>query len=113
MPRVVTKACLGKKHCKCAEVCPVDCFYDIRDLELNKKYGLACDEGDLSKHGMLMINPEECIDCGACQGECPEKAIFEDSELPEDLKEFAALNRERTAEISEQERDSIRFVVGE
>ncbi len=108
MPRVVTKGCLGKKHCKCAEVCPVDCFYDISDSELNNKFGIPCDESDPSKVGMLMINPEECIDCGACQGECPENAIFEDSDLPEDLKEFAELNRQRTTTLSAEEQDRCR-----
>ena len=48
------------KHTDCVEVCPVDCFY----------------EGE----NMLVINPDECIDCGVCEPECPEGAILSDME---------------------------------
>ncbi|BCU99174.1 MAG: hypothetical protein CM15mV25_1780 [uncultured marine virus] len=48
------------KHTDCVEVCPVDCFY----------------EGE----NMLVINPDECIDCGVCEPECPEEAILSDME---------------------------------
>jgi ferredoxin len=72
MPYVVTDACIRCKYMDCVEVCPVDCFY----------------EGE----NMLVINPEECIDCGVCEPECPAEAIFPDSE-PKGEK-FAALNRE-------------------
>tara|TARA_B100000424_G_scaffold155675_1_gene119034 strand:+ start:522 stop:815 length:294 start_codon:yes stop_codon:yes gene_type:complete len=48
------------KHTDCVEVCPVDCFY----------------EGE----NMLVINPDECIDCGVCEPECPEDAIKPDTE---------------------------------
>jgi ferredoxin len=53
------------KHTDCVEVCPVDCFY----------------EGE----NMLVINPDECIDCGVCEPECPEDAIRPDSD-PEGAK---------------------------
>jgi ferredoxin len=72
MPYVVTDACIRCKYMDCVEVCPVDCFY----------------EGE----NMLVINPEECIDCGVCEPECPAEAIFPDSE-PKGEK-FADLNRE-------------------
>jgi len=52
----------------CVEVCPVDCFY----------------EGE----NTLVINPEECIDCGVCQPECPVDAILPDTKVPADEKEF-------------------------
>jgi ferredoxin len=55
-------------------VCPVDCFY----------------EGEQ----MLFIHPEECIDCAACIPECPVEAIFLEDDLPEEWKEFTALNAE-------------------
>ncbi len=55
MTHVVTDACIKCKYTDCVEVCPVDCFY----------------EGET----MLVINPEECIDCGVCQPECPLEAI--------------------------------------
>ena len=51
MTYVVTEACIRCKYMDCVEVCPVDCFY----------------EGD----NMLVIHPDECIDCGVCEPECP------------------------------------------
>jgi ferredoxin len=62
MPYVVADPCVKCKYTDCVAVCPVDCFY----------------EGQNS----LAINPDECIDCGACEPECPTTAIFEESELP-------------------------------
>lgn len=59
MTYVVTEACIRCKYTDCVTVCPVDCFY----------------EGE----NMLVINPEECIDCGVCQPECPIDAIQPDS----------------------------------
>ncbi|MCC8416813.1 MAG: ferredoxin family protein [Rickettsia endosymbiont of Gnoriste bilineata] len=60
MTYVVTDECVKCKYTDCVEVCPVDCFY----------------EGEL----MLVINPDECIDCGVCESECPVKAIKPESE---------------------------------
>lgn len=67
MPFVVTGKCIKCRYTDCVEVCPVDCFY----------------EGE----NMLVINPEECIDCGVCEPECPIEAIKSDEELsPEEMK---------------------------
>ena len=60
MPYVVTENCIKCKYTDCVEVCPVDCFY----------------EGD----NMLVIQPDECIDCGVCEPECPADAIKPDTE---------------------------------
>jgi ferredoxin len=60
MTYVVTEACIKCKYLDCVEVCPVDCFY----------------EGE----NMLVIHPDECIDCGVCEPECPAEAIIPDSE---------------------------------
>lgn len=60
MAYVVTDACIRCKYTDCVEVCPVDCFY----------------EGE----NMLAINPDECIDCGVCEPECPAEAIQPESE---------------------------------
>ncbi len=60
MTYVVTEACIKCKYMDCIEVCPVDCFY----------------EGE----NMLVIHPDECIDCGVCEPECPVEAILPDSE---------------------------------
>jgi ferredoxin len=61
MPYVVTEACIKCKYTDCVEVCPVDCFY----------------EGE----NMLVIHPDECIDCGVCEPECPAEAIIPDTEV--------------------------------
>jgi ferredoxin len=48
---------------------------------------------------MLYIDPEECIDCGACVPECPVEAIYDDSQLPDNLKEWAQINAERASKL--------------
>ena len=112
MAYVVTKPCLGTKDRSCVEVCPVDCFYDIRKPELNEKYGVAfkSDESgdDEANKGMLMIHPDECINCGACETECPVEAIYEDSGVPENLKEFIKLNEETTLNLSDEDLERCR-----
>ena len=72
MPYVVTENCIKCKYTDCVEVCPVDCFY----------------EGD----NMLVIQPDECIDCGVCEPECPAEAIIPDTE-PE-AEKWLEINRE-------------------
>ena len=71
MTYVVTDNCIKCKYMDCVEVCPVDCFY----------------EGE----NMLVIHPDECIDCGVCEPECPAEAIFPDTE-PAATPEWLALN---------------------
>lgn len=63
MTYVVNDACILCKYTDCVEVCPVDCFY----------------EGE----NMLVIHPDECIDCGVCEPECPAEAILPDTEDPD------------------------------
>ncbi len=72
MTYVVLDVCIMCKHTDCVEVCPVDCFY----------------EGE----NTLVINPDECIDCGVCEPECPIEAIVPDSD--ERAEEFLEMNRE-------------------
>jgi ferredoxin len=72
MTYVVTEACIKCKYMDCVEVCPVDCFY----------------EGE----NMLVIHPDECIDCGVCEPECPAEAIVPDTE--DNIARWAELNRE-------------------
>ncbi|WP_439816087.1 ferredoxin FdxA [Zavarzinia sp. CC-PAN008] len=71
MTYVVGEGCIKCKYMDCVEVCPVDCFY----------------EGE----NMLVIHPDECIDCGVCEPECPAEAIFPDTESA--IEKFAELNR--------------------
>ena len=77
MAYVVTEPCFGCKYTDCVVVCPADAFR----------------EGEQ----MLYIHPEECIDCGACAPECPTEAIFYECDVPEDQREFIALNAEMAA----------------
>ncbi|EFO32446.1 ferredoxin-1 [Roseibium sp. TrichSKD4] len=72
MTYVVTDNCIKCKYTDCVEVCPVDCFY----------------EGE----NMLVINPDECIDCGVCEPECPAEAILPDTEPG--LEKWIELNAE-------------------
>jgi ferredoxin len=72
MTYVVLESCIKCKYMDCVEVCPVDCFY----------------EGE----NMLVIHPDECIDCGVCEPECPVEAIVPDSEPS--AEKFLELNRE-------------------
>ncbi len=72
MTYVVLDGCIKCKYTDCVEVCPVDCFY----------------EGE----NMLVINPDECIDCGVCEPECPADAIKPDTEPG--LEKWLELNRQ-------------------
>jgi ferredoxin len=74
MAFVVAEPCINCKYTDCVDVCPVDCFYEGKN--------------------MLVIHPDECIDCGACVPECPVEAIYDEDELPEKWSEYTALNAE-------------------
>jgi ferredoxin len=72
MAFVVAEPCVKCKFTDCVDVCPVDCFY----------------EGE----NMLVINPDECIDCGACVPECPVEAIYDEDELPSQWAQYKKIN---------------------
>ena len=74
MTYVVTEKCVKCKYTDCVEVCPVDCFH----------------EGP----NMLVIDPEECIDCSLCVPECPVEAIFAEDDVPPEQEAFVEMNRE-------------------
>ena len=79
MTYLVTDNCVKCKHTTCVAVCPVDCFYEGKD--------------------MLVIDPDECIDCGVCVPECPADAIVADVDLSkEDSKYWESINRKHSAE---------------
>ena len=71
MTYIVDEKCIKCKLTDCVEVCPVDCFY----------------EGE----NMLVINPEECIDCGVCEPECPIDAIHSDAD--DGMDKWVEINR--------------------
>ena len=78
MAFIVTDSCIECKYTDCVEVCPVDCFY----------------EGE----NFLVISPDECIDCGLCEPECPVDAIFSEDELPADQIKFIEINEQLSKE---------------
>ena len=106
MPYVVTEPCIGTKDRSCVEVCPVDCFYNHQDAALNEQVGKQ--PGKSGDAGMLVINPDECIHCGACEPECPVEAIYEDSDVPSKWDSYVKLNESVTAKLSEDEKDELR-----
>jgi len=67
MTYIIAEPCIGVKDLACVEVCPVDCIHP------------ADGEGE----DMLYIDPDECIDCAACEPVCPVTAVFEESEVPD------------------------------
>ena len=74
MTFVVTEACIKCRYGDCVEVCPVDCFY--------------------AGPNMLVINPDECIDCALCEPECPVQAIKSEDDLKPEEQTFLDLNKE-------------------
>lgn len=80
MTYVIVQPCVGVKDGSCVDVCPVDCIHPAEG------------EDDFENVDMLYINPEECIDCGACEPACPVTAIFEESAVPEQWKEYIQIN---------------------
>ena len=80
MPFIITEPCVGTKDTACVEVCPVDCIHPTKDED---KFATA---------DMLYIDPEECIDCGACEPACPVEAIFEQDAVPENQQKYIQIN---------------------
>jgi NAD-dependent dihydropyrimidine dehydrogenase PreA subunit len=75
MTYTITDPCIDTRDKSCVEVCPVDCIHE--------------EEGS---DRMLYIDPDECIDCGACEPVCPVTAIFAEDDVPDSQKEFTQLN---------------------
>ena len=82
MAYVIAEPCLDVLDRACVEVCPVDRIYEADATNL---------EAD-DRRAMLYIHPEECIDCGACEPECPVEAIFAEEDTPEEWKEYIDIN---------------------
>lgn len=78
MAHVVAEPCIKCKFTDCVAVCPVDCFHEGAN--------------------MLTIDPDECIDCGACVDECPVTAIFPEEDLPDKWQEWTEINARLAAE---------------
>jgi ferredoxin len=80
MAYIIAEPCIGTKDTACVEVCPVDCIHPIKESE------------EFESAEQLYIDPETCIDCGACEPVCPVTAIFPEEELPDKWKDFTAKN---------------------
>ena len=74
MTHVVTSACVDHKYQECVAVCPVEAFREADTY--------------------LIIDPDECIDCGACVPECPIEAIFFDEDVPLEQLDFIKINED-------------------
>ena len=74
MTYIIAEPCVGELDRSCVDVCPVDCIYEAEE------------------HNMLLINPEEGMDCAACEPVCPVVAIFAEEDTPEDQNKYIDLN---------------------
>ena len=82
MPYIITDPCIGTKDHSCVDVCPVDCIHPKKD------------EPEFEQATMLYIQPEECIDCGACVPACPVAAIYDSVDsTPSTQKDLIEANR--------------------
>jgi len=96
VPYVITQPCIDVKDKSCVDVCPVSCIY--------------IDSDDLDRK--LYIHPDECIDCGACEPECPVNAIFEASAVPAEWQEFIELDK-RWSDGTAEDKTAVRARINE
>ena len=75
MTYVITTPCIDTTDQSCVDVCPVDCIHFEEGVDK-----------------ILYINPDECIDCGACEPACPVSAIFAEDDVPADQKAYTEIN---------------------
>lgn len=80
MAYVICEPCVDTKDRACVDVCPVDCIHPTEDEDKGEE--------------MLYIDPDTCIDCGACEPVCPVEAIFEEDEVPDQWQDYIAKNAE-------------------
>ena len=86
MTHVVTSACMNHKYQDCVAVCPVEAFREMDTY--------------------LVIDPDECIDCGACVPECPVEASFADTDVPDEEEAWIDRNEQEAADAEIAEGDS-------
>lgn len=80
MTYIIAEPCVDVKDTACVDVCPVDCIHPTESEEA------------FARERQLYINPDECIDCGACEPACPVAAIFEESAVPEQWQQYIQIN---------------------
>lgn len=93
MSYIIAQPCVGVCDTACVPVCPVDCIHGpltVEEIEaIKEEHG----EGAAQlKEKQLFIDPDVCIDCGACEPECPAEAIFDEDELPEQWADYQEKN---------------------
>ena len=81
MTYVICEPCIDVKDTACVDVCPVDCIHPTPD---NEEF--------FEEEVQLYIDPEECIDCGVCEPECPVEAIYAEDDVPEEWDSFTEKN---------------------
>lgn len=91
MTYIVTRLCRDCVDTACVAVCPVDCFYKYTGQDTQ------------TFPNQLYVHPEECIDCGACEPECPWQAIFEEAAVPEVFADDTPLNYKFVEQIGDFE----------
>ncbi|MCH7917510.1 MAG: ferredoxin family protein [Planctomycetes bacterium] len=79
MTHIVVEACVKCKYTDCVEVCPVDCFHEDEE--------------------MLVIDPDECIDCAACVSECPVEAIYAEEDCPDGQEKWIQINADKAPDL--------------
>jgi NAD-dependent dihydropyrimidine dehydrogenase PreA subunit len=82
MTYVITEPCINVKDTSCVDVCPMDCIHPRKD------------EPGYAEALQLYIDPEDCIDCGACVPECPVNAIYHEDDVPDEYREYIVKNAE-------------------
>ncbi len=93
MAYIIAEPCVGVCDTACVEVCPVDCIHGP-EYHNGQERGEEIKEMDDLTGVQLYIEPDECIDCGACEPECPVSAIFEESEVPDEWAKYIKVNAE-------------------
>ena len=91
MTYIIAEPCIDIKDRSCVDVCPVDCIHEFGRI--------------------LVIDPEECIDCGACEPECPVEAIFPEDALPAKWEPFVKINYAFSLEKEDQGKTEINTLV--
>ncbi len=81
MTYIIAEPCIDVKDTACVDVCPVDCIHPTKN-----------EAEEFDKEKKLYIDPEECIDCGACEPVCPVEAIFEEAATPDKWKQFIQID---------------------
>ena len=92
MTYIIGDPCIDIKDISCQSVCPVDCIHEV--------------------DRMLVIDAEECIDCGACEPECPVEAILPEDAIPDDWEPFVRINYAFSMEKEDQGKAEINALVG-